>query len=69
MTAESLQRIEKIASAIQKAGLDPIEQLYGYYLTSRTDYITRQDDARSLILLVELQDLEEYLGTRIPNYE
>lgn len=67
MTEEALKRIDKIAHAIANAGFDPVAQLYGYYLTRRTDYITRQDDARSLILLVELQDLQEYLETRIPH--
>ena len=65
MTADALQQIERIANAIQKAGFDPIEQLYGYYLTSRTDYITRQDNARALVLQVEMQDLEDYLEKRM----
>ena len=64
LTEEALKRIERIANAIQKAGFDPLVQLYGYYLTGRTDYITRQDNARTLILQVEVHDLEDYLESR-----
>ena len=66
MTAEALARIEKIVKAIEKTGYDPVEQLYGYYLTGRTAYITRRENARMEILLVDARDLEEYLEERIP---
>lgn len=67
MTAEALARIERIAKAIEKAGYDPVEQLYGYFLTSRTAYITRQDNARTEILQVDPRDLKEYLEKRRPH--
>lgn len=65
MTVEALSRIERIAESIKNAGYDPIEQLYGYYLTGRTVFITRLNNARTEILQVDVKDLEEYLKKRM----
>ena len=51
MSAKSFdENINTVINALIKAGYDPYDQLYGYVSTGESAYITRQDNARALVL-------------------
>jgi len=47
--------MESIVSSIEKTGMDPYSQLYGYLTTGKEEYITRTDNARELIKALNWQ--------------
>ena len=51
-----------ITSAISDAGYDVREQLTGFLLTGDTTYITRRNDARTLIKTIEIEQLRRYIN-------
>ena len=51
-----------ITSAISEAGYDVREQLTGYLLTGDPTYITRRNDARTLIKNVDIELLRRYIN-------
>lgn len=54
-------RIDIIVRALRNAGHNPYDQLRGYLATGNTAYITRTDNARSLITEVDKEELDQYL--------
>ena len=53
--------MESIISSIEKTGLDPYSQLYGYLTTGKEEYITRTGDARELIKKLNWQRVWDYV--------
>ena len=53
--------MERIISAIQDAGYVPYDQLTAFLKTGDDRYITRRDNARSLIREVDEKELQKYL--------
>ena len=53
--------MESIVSSIEKTGLDPYDQLYGYLTTGNDMYITRTGNARALIKTLEREQVWEYV--------
>ena len=51
-----------ITSAISDAGYDVREQLTGFLLTDEPTYITRRNDARTLIKNVDTELLRRYIN-------
>ena len=54
--------MEIIATTISDAGYNVREQLTGYLLTGDTTYITRRNDARTLIKGVDQEKLRRYIN-------
>ena len=57
-------RIDIIVRALRKAGHNPYDQIQGYLLTGDPAYITRTDNARSLILQINQAELVRYLASK-----
>ena len=53
--------MESIVSSIEKTGMDPYDQLYGYLTTGNDMYITRTGNARALIKILEWEQVWEYV--------
>ena len=53
--------IESIVSSIEKAGMDPYAQLYGYLTTGYLQCITRTGNARALIRTLNWKQLWDYV--------
>ena len=51
-----------IAAAISDAGYNVREQLTGFLLTGDPTYITRRNDARTLIKTIETEWLRRYIN-------
>lgn len=51
-----------ITSAISDAGYDVREQLTCFLLTGDPTYITRRNDARTLIKTIEIEQLRRYIN-------
>jgi len=58
---EFVSKIESICASIRSAGLDPYSQLTGYLLTGEDRYITRTNNARSLIASLDHSTLQMYV--------
>lgn len=54
--------ISYIEGEIIKAGYDPYEQLLAYIRTLDARYITRQGNARRLILEIEVHQIAHYIS-------
>ena len=62
MSAKSFdENINIVINALRKAGYDPYVQLYGYVSTGESAYITRQDNARALVLDMDKNELRDFL--------
>ena len=61
LNARIEEKIIEIVNAIKGAGYDPYEQLVGYLKTGQDYYITRSNDARSLIKTLDRDKLEKYV--------
>ena len=55
------KKIEVIIKALKDKGYYPEEQLLGYVKTGDPNYITRHNNARSLILSLDIKDIEGFL--------
>ena len=53
--------MESIVSSIEKTGMDPYSQLYGYLTTGKEEYITRTGNARELIKTLNRQQVYEHV--------
>lgn len=60
------QQIREIENALEQAGYDPYEQLFGYLKTGDACYITRRDDARSKVLMLDQDMLRSYIEQKKP---
>ena len=55
------KKVEYIASVLRDAGYNHHNQLYAYAITGDETYITRQGDARKMVVLLDRGWLLEYL--------
>ena len=53
--------MESIVFSIEKTGMDPYAQLYGYLTTGKDEYITRAGNARTLIKALNWQRVWDYV--------
>jgi len=53
--------MESIVSSIEKTGMDPYSQLYGYLTTGKEEYITRTGNARELIKKLNWHRVWDYV--------
>lgn len=53
--------MEVVTAALTQAGYDSRSQLFGYIQTGDLTYITRQNNARNLIQLIDKEKLRKYL--------
>ena len=53
--------LSHIADAIRQTGNDPHDQLLGYISTGDVNYITRRNNARKMILSVDMADVSQYV--------
>lgn len=61
MKEDYRKKVEYIASVLRDAGYNPHDQLYAYAITGDETYITRQGDARKMVVLLDRGWLLEYL--------
>ena len=62
MTDKEFEKaMDIIATAISDAGYNVREQLTGFLLTGDPTYITRRNDARTLIKSVDQEQLRRYI--------
>ena len=54
--------IEEIIAALEQAGYDPREQIYGYIQTGNLQYITRLNDARIKIASLCTAQIWQYIN-------
>ena len=60
--------LEIVYKALKEKGYNPVNQIVGYIMSGDPTYITSQNNARSLIMNVERDELvEEVLKTYIEN--
>ena len=63
MTDKEFEKaIDIIATAISDAGYNVQEQLTGFLLTGDPTYITRRNEARTLIKSVDQEQLRRYIN-------
>ena len=61
-------RLEIVYKALKEKGYNPVNQIVGYIMSGDPTYITSHNNARSLIMKVERDELvEEVLKTYIEN--
>ena len=56
--------LEKVYLALKEKGYDPVNQMVGYIMSGDPTYITSYNNARSLIMKVERDELVEELLTQ-----
>ena len=56
-----ISTMESIVSSIEKTGVDPYSQLYGYLTTGKEEYITRTGNAREMIKKLNWQQVWDYV--------
>ena len=62
------QVLERVYQALVEKGYNPVNQIVGYIMSGDPTYITSHNNARSLIMKVERDELvEEVLKTYIEN--
>ena len=60
--------IERVYIALKEKGYNPVNQIVGYIMSGDPTYITSHNNARSLIMKVERDELvEELLNAYIKN--
>ena len=65
---EASQVLEQVYTALTEKGYNPINQIVGYIMSGDPTYITSHNNARSLIMKVERDELvEEVLRAYIKN--
>lgn len=59
------KKVEYIVSVLRDAGYSPYDQLYAYAITENENYITRQGDARKMVVSLDRELLIKYVLTYI----
>ena len=57
--------IVKVVEAMKKAGYDPMAQLTGYLQTGDDSFITRTDDARTIVRTLDKEQIAEYVNENL----
>ena len=58
---EFLAEITKAVNALQSAGYEPYDQLYGYVVHKNKLYITRSGGAREIVTKMDIKDIKIFL--------
>ena len=61
LSLEFLVEMAKAVSAMQAAGYEPYDQLYGYVLKGNDQYITRHGGAREIVTKMDTKDIRIFL--------
>ena len=61
LSLEFLNEMAKAVAALQAAGYEPYDQLYGYVLYENDQYITRHGGAREIITKMDMNDIRTFL--------
>ena len=56
-----LSEMSKVVSALQAAGYEPYDQLYGYAMHGNDQYITRHGGAREIVTKMDVEDIKIFL--------
>lgn len=62
MIDTSKEIFESIVTSLREAGYDPLSQITGYLQTEDLTYITRNGDARSLIMKLDKTEIQKLLA-------
>ena len=61
LTQDFLTEMSKVVSALQAAGYEPYDQLYGYVMHGNDQYITRHGGAREIVTKMDVKDIKIFL--------
>ena len=61
LSLEFLGEMAKAVSALQAAGYEPYDQLYGYAMHGNDQYITRFGGAREIVNKMDVKDIKVFL--------
>ena len=61
LTQDFLTVMSKVVSALQAAGYEPYDQLYGYAMHGNDQYITRFGGAREIVTKMDVKDIKIFL--------
>lgn len=61
LSLEFLAEISKAVDALQTAGYEPYDQLYGYAMHGNDQYITRFGGAREIVTKMDIKDIRIFL--------
>ena len=61
LSLEFLGEIAKAVSALQSAGYEPYDQLYGYVMHGNDQYITRHGGAQEIVTKMDIKDIKIFL--------
>ena len=61
LSLEFLGEMAKAVSALQAAGYEPYDQLYGYVMHENELYITRSGGARDIVTKMDIKDIKIFL--------
>ena len=61
LSFEFLGEMAKAVSALQAAGYEPYDQLYGYAIHGNDQYITRFGGAREIVTRMDVKDIKIFL--------
>ena len=61
LSLEFLGEMAKAVSALQAAGYEPYDQLYGYVMYENELYITRSGGARDIVTKMDIKDIKIFL--------
>jgi uncharacterized protein (UPF0297 family) len=61
LSLEFVGEMAKAVTAIQLAGYEPYDQLYGYVMHENDQYITRFGGAREIVTKMDIKDIKIFL--------
>ena len=61
LSLDFLNKMAKVISALQSAGYEPYDQLYGYFMHGNDQYITRHGGAREIVTKMDVKDIKIFL--------
>ena len=61
LSLDNLNKMAKVIAALQSAGYEPYDQLYGYVMHGNDQYITRHGGAREIVTKMDVKDIKTFL--------
>lgn len=61
LSLDFLSKMAKAVAALQSAGYEPYDQLYGYVMHGNGQYITRHGGAREIVTKMDVKDIKIFL--------
>ena len=61
LSLDFLNKMAKAVAALQSAGYEPYDQLYGYVMHGNDQYITRHGGARDIVKKMDVKDIKTFL--------